>query len=102
MVKILTSNAGGIGLLTGWRAKILHTLWPKSQNINTEAIIQQLKDFKSLSKTIKKIFKKINLKSDGIQSCVKCPKFFLMPYQLLLTTQEHRGIKLICKKRILN
>ena len=39
MVKTSPSNAGGIGMITGWRAKILHTLWPKSQNVNNRSNI---------------------------------------------------------------
>ena len=33
VIKTLPSNARGMGLNPGWRAKIPHALWPKNQNI---------------------------------------------------------------------
>ena len=33
VVKTLPSNAGGVGSIPGWRAKILCALGPKNQNI---------------------------------------------------------------------
>ena len=33
LVKTLPYNAGGVGLISGQGAKLLHTLWPKNQNI---------------------------------------------------------------------
>ena len=33
VIKILPSNAGGMGLIPGWEAKILHASQPKHQNI---------------------------------------------------------------------
>ena len=32
VVKALAFNASGVGLITGWGAKIPHALWPKKQN----------------------------------------------------------------------
>ena len=39
VVKTLPSNPGGAGLISGWGAKITHTLWPKKQKYKTEAIL---------------------------------------------------------------
>ena len=33
VVKISPSNAGGVGSIPGWGAKIPHASWPKNQNI---------------------------------------------------------------------
>ena len=39
VVKTLSSNAGGAGLIPGQGIKISHASWPEKQNINTEAIL---------------------------------------------------------------
>ena len=39
VVKTLPSNAGGVGLIPGWGAKIPHALWPKKSKHNTEATL---------------------------------------------------------------
>ena len=39
VVKTLPSNPGDAGLISGWGAKITHTLWPKKQKYKTEAIL---------------------------------------------------------------
>ena len=39
MVKILPSNTGNVGLIPGWKAKILHASQPKNQNINNKSNI---------------------------------------------------------------
>ena len=36
VVKILPSNAGGVGLIPGWGDKIPHASWPKSQNLKKQ------------------------------------------------------------------
>ena len=36
VVKTLSTNAGGAGLILGWGAEILHALWPKNQKHKTE------------------------------------------------------------------
>ena len=47
MVKTLPSNAGGVGLLPGWGAKIPHALWPKKQNIKQKQYCNKFsRDFK--------------------------------------------------------
>ena len=56
MFKILPSNAGDIGSIPGWGAKILHASWPKSQNIKQKRYSNKFnKDFKIPKK---KTFKK--------------------------------------------
>ena len=42
MVKTLPSNAGGVGSIPRWETKIPHALWPKNQNLKTEAILLQI------------------------------------------------------------
>ena len=36
VVKTSPSNAGGVGSIPGWGAKIPHGLWPKNQNIKIQ------------------------------------------------------------------
>ena len=47
MIKILSSNARGVGLTSGWGAKIPHALQPKNQNIKQKKYCNTFnKDFK--------------------------------------------------------
>ena len=39
VVKVSPSSAGGAGSIPGQGAKIPHVLWPKNQNIKTEATL---------------------------------------------------------------
>ena len=39
MVKILPSNAGGVGSIPGQGAKISHALWPKKQNVKQNNVV---------------------------------------------------------------
>ena len=43
MVKTSLSNAGGVGLIHGWEAKILHDLVPKNQNIKQKQYCNKFK-----------------------------------------------------------
>ena len=55
--KTLSSNAGGEGLIPGWRAKLSHALEPKNQDIRQKEYCNKFnKDFKNVH--IKKILKK--------------------------------------------
>ena len=57
VVKTSPFNAGGVGWIPGWRAKIPHASWPENQNIKQKQYCNKLnKDFKMVH--IKKIFKK--------------------------------------------
>ena len=48
MVKILPSNTGNVGLIPGWKAKILHASQPKKQNIKWKQYCNKFnKDFKN-------------------------------------------------------
>ena len=48
MVKTLPPNAGGVGLIPGWGAKIPHASWPKNQNIKQKQYYNKFnKDFKN-------------------------------------------------------
>ena len=48
MVKILPSNAGGVGLIPGRGAKIPHASWPKNQNIKQKQYCNKFnKEFKN-------------------------------------------------------
>ena len=61
MVKTLPSNAGGVGLIPGWGAKIPQASLPRKQNIKQEQYCNKFnKDFRKLS-TSKKISKKKNV-----------------------------------------
>ena len=42
MVKTLPSNAGGVGSIPGWGAKIPHGLKPRNQIYKAEAILLQI------------------------------------------------------------
>ena len=47
-VKTLSSNAGGEGLIPGWRAKLSHALGPKNQNVRQKQYCKKFnKDFKN-------------------------------------------------------
>ena len=39
VVKTLPSNAGGVGSIPGWGAKIPHASWPKKPGHKIEAIL---------------------------------------------------------------
>ena len=55
LVKTSPSSAGGVGLIPGPGAKLLHALWPKNQNMNRNHIVtSSIKTFKMVH--IKKIF----------------------------------------------
>ena len=55
MIKTLLSNAGDVGLIPGWEAKIPHTLQPKTQSIKQKQYCNKFnKDLKMVH--IKKIF----------------------------------------------
>lgn len=56
MVKISSSNAGGVGSVPSWGAKIPHDLWPKSQNVKQKQYYNKFsKDFKNVHiKNLKK------------------------------------------------
>ena len=60
MVQNLPSNAGGVGSISGWEAKISHALQPKIQNIKQKQYCNKFKKvFKNEKKTmvhIKKFF----------------------------------------------
>ena len=57
VVKTSPFNAGAVGWIPGWRAKIPHASWPENQNIKQKQYCNKLnKDFKIVH--IKKIFKK--------------------------------------------
>ena len=48
MVKTLPSNAGGVGSIPGWGAKIPHASQPKNQNIKQKQYCNKFnKDFKN-------------------------------------------------------
>ena len=48
MVKTLPSNAGGVGSIPRWGAKISHASWPKYQNIIEKRYCNKFnKDFKN-------------------------------------------------------
>ena len=48
MVKTLSSNARGVGLIPGPKTKILHASWPKSQNIKQKQnVTNSIKTFKN-------------------------------------------------------
>ena len=48
MVKTLPSDAGDSGLISGWRAKVSHALWPENQNIKQQQYCKKFnKDFKN-------------------------------------------------------
>ena len=48
MVKTSPSNAEGVGLIPGWRAKTPHALQPKNQNIKQKQYCNKFKkDFKN-------------------------------------------------------
>ena len=41
------SNIGGVGLISGWGAKIPHALWPENQNMKQKQYCSKFnKDFK--------------------------------------------------------
>ena len=42
VVKTSLSNPGGVGLIPGQGAKILHASWPKTPTHKTEAILRQI------------------------------------------------------------
>ena len=51
MVKTLPSNAGGVGLIPGWGAKIPHALHPKIQNKEQKKYCNKFnEDFKKIIK----------------------------------------------------
>ena len=59
MVKTSPSNAGGIGSIPGWGAKIPHPPWPENQNIKQKQYCNTFnKDFKKWSTSKKKNLKK--------------------------------------------
>ena len=59
VVKTTPSNAGSVGSIPGWGAKILHASRPKNQNIKQKQYCSKFnKDFKKGS-TLKKIVFKI-------------------------------------------
>ena len=58
VVKTVPSNAGGVGSIPGWGAKILHVLQPKNQN-RSNIVTNSIKTLKMIH--IKKILKKIKL-----------------------------------------
>ena len=63
MVKILPSNAGGVGLIPDWGAEIPYALWPKKITQNksrSNFVTNSIKDFKN-DPYEKKIFKKKKL-----------------------------------------
>ena len=57
MVKTLSSNAKGAGLIPGWGAKILHVLGPKSQNNIVTNSIKTKNNGPQQKKNLKKFFK---------------------------------------------
>ena len=42
MVKTLPSDAGDSGLISGWRAKVSHALWPEKTKHKTATILQKI------------------------------------------------------------
>ena len=54
MVKTLPSNAGGVGLISGWGAKIPHALGPKNQSIKQKQYCNKFNKKWSTSKNLKK------------------------------------------------
>ena len=59
MVKTSPSNAGVVGSIPGWGAKIPHASWPKNQNIKRKQYGNKFnKNFKKWSTSKKKILKK--------------------------------------------
>jgi len=48
VIKTSPSNAGGVGLILGWGAKILHALWTKKQN-RSNIVTNSIKTLKEWS-----------------------------------------------------
>ena len=48
MIKNSSSNAGGVSLILGWGAKILHALWTKNQN-RSNIVTNSIKTLKEWS-----------------------------------------------------
>ena len=58
VVEILPFSTRGVGLIPGWRAKIPHVSWPKSQTNNI--LTNSIKTFKMIhikNKSLKKVFR---------------------------------------------
>ena len=62
VVKTLPSNAGGVGLIPGWGAKIPHALGPKNRNIKQKQYCNKF------NKNFKKKKKKFYSKSQHLEN----------------------------------
>ena len=53
VVETSPSNAGGVGSIPGWGAKIPHASWPKNQKINQKQYCNKFnKDFRKKIKSL--------------------------------------------------
>ena len=72
MVKTLTSNAGGMCLISGWRAKTPHVSWPNTKRQNRNNVVNKFnKDCKTGPHTHTQILKKKKKKRFLENSCFK-------------------------------
>ena len=79
VVNPLPFNAGGVGSIPGWGARIPHASWPKNQNLNNGSnIVVNSKRLKKMAHS-KTIFKKIHIPIKMLlvqKSHVLLPKIF--------------------------
>ena len=107
VVKTLSTNAGGAGLILGWGAEILHALWPKNQKHKTNDTVKNSKQTLKvvhIKRSLKKYIKILQLSEFGKNvytcetntttkiHCISVIKSFPISVQSILPTPVLRKI----------